>query len=182
MKKLFTIFFSLLVMSSCSTTKEANSSRAEARKEKKLLNQELVKNAIESKRYIIKFDKMYVNYGGIRILFPRANFLIVDRERAILSTAYQGRQYDIKPIAAINIRGKSLDYAVTDNLSKGSYDIKMKVNNTGSNTFDVYIKVSKSGTCTISVSSLKIDNVNYSGYLVPIPDTTNPATEVGNPI
>jgi hypothetical protein len=58
----------------------------------------------------------------------------------------------------------------------------MKVNNTGSNTFDVYIKVSKNGTCTISVSSLKIDNVNYSGYLVPIPDTTNPATEVGNPI
>jgi Domain of unknown function (DUF4251) len=179
MKKLFTIFFSLLVMSSCSTTKEANSSRAEARKEKKLLNQELVKSAIESKRYIIKFDKMYVNFG-FRELFPRANFLIVDKEKAILSTAYLGRQYDIKPIAAINIRGRSVDYAVTDNISKGSYDIKMKVNNNGSNTFDVFIKVSKDGSCYISVSSLKIENVNYSGYLVPIPDTTNPATQPGN--
>jgi Domain of unknown function (DUF4251) len=182
MKKLFIIFFSLLVMSSCSTTKEANSSKAEARKEKKLLNQELVKNAIESKRYIIKFDKMYVDYGGVRELFPRANFLIVDKEKAILSTAYMGRQYDIKPIAAINIRGRSLDYAVTDNLSKGSYDIKLKVNNTGSNTFDVYIKVSRNGSCNISVSSLKIENVNYSGYLVPISDTTIPDTQMGNPI
>jgi len=182
MKKLFTIFFSLLVMSSCSTTKEANSSRAEARKEKKLLNQELVKNAIESKRYIIKFDKMYVNYGGIRILFPRANFLIVDKERAILSTAYQGRQYDIKQIAAINIRGRAMNYAETDNLSQGSYEIKLKLENGGFNSFDVSIRISKNGYCSASVSSLKINNVTYDGYLVPIIDKTNKIPLEGNSI
>ncbi|MGD0756561.1 MAG: DUF4251 domain-containing protein [Bacteroidales bacterium] len=182
MKKLFTILLSFVVISSCSTTKEANSSRAELRKEKKLVDQAVIKNAVESKRYIIKFDRIYLTYGGIRELIPRANFLIVDREKAILNTAYLGRQFDIKPISAINIRGRAVGYAVTDNLSKGSYEVKMKVNNGGSNTFDVFITISKNGYCSISVSSLKIDNVTYYGYLVPITDKTNTPPQEGNPI
>jgi hypothetical protein len=182
MKKLFAIIISLVVMSSCTTTKEANSSRAELRKEKKLIDQMLVKNAVESKRYIIKFDRIYFTYGGIIELLPRANFLIIDKEKAILNTAYMGRQFDIKPISAINIRGRALDYAVTDNLSKGSYEIKMKVNNGGSNTFDVFIRISKNGYCSISVSSLKIDNVSYAGNLVPITDKPNTVPQVGNSI
>jgi hypothetical protein len=182
MKKLFLIIISFVVIASCTATKEAKSSRAELRKEKKLLEQTVVKNAVESKRYIIKFDRIYFTYGGIRELIPRANFLIVDKERATLNTAYLGRQFDIKPIAAINIRGRAENYAVTDNLSKGSYEIKMKVDNGGSNTFDVFITISKNGYCSISVSSLKIDNVNYAGYLVPITDKTNTLPQEGNPI
>jgi len=182
MKKLFTIIISLMVMSSCSTTKEAKTSRAELRNEKKIVAQALVKNAVESKRYIIKFDRIYFTYGGKIELLPRANFLIIDNEKAILNTAYIGRQYDIKPISGINIRGRAVDYAVTDNLSKGSYEIKMKVYNGGSNTFDVFIRISKNGYCSISVSSLKIDHVNYDGYLVPITDKTNTLPQAGNPI
>ena len=132
-------------MSSCTTTKEAGSSRAEVRKEKKLVDQALVKNAVESKRYIIKFERIYFSYGGIIQLIPRANYLIVDREKAILNTAYMGRQYDIK----------------------------LKVSNGRSASFDVYVRISKNGYCSVSVSSLKIDNINYTGYLVPISDKTN---------
>lgn len=182
MKKLFAILISLVVISACTTTKEAGSSRAEARKEKKLLDQALVKNAVESKRYIIKFDKIYFSYGGIIQLMPRANYLIVDREKAILNTAYLGRQYDIRAIAAINMRGIADDYALTDNVNKGSYDIKMKVTNGKSATFNVYVRISKSGYCTVSVSSLKIDNINYSGYLVPIVDKANVQLQPGNEI
>ncbi len=182
MKKLSIIFISLMVMSSCSTTKEANSSRAELRKEKKALDQAVVKNAVETKRYIIKFDRIYFSYGRIVELLPRANYLIVDKEKAILNTAYLGRQFDIKPIAAINIRGIAEDYSLTDNLSKGSYDIKMKVGNGGSNKFDVYIRISKNGYCSITVSSLKIENVSYAGYLVPIPDKTDKVPNKGNTI
>ena len=160
-------------MSSCTTNKEAGSSRAEVRKEKKLLDQTLVKNAVESKRYIIKFERIYFSYGSIIQLIPRANYLIVDREKAILNTAYMGRQYDIMGIAAINMRGRADDYALTDNVNKGSYDVKLKVSNGGSASFDVYVRISKNGYCSVSVSSLKISNVNYSGYLVPILDKTN---------
>jgi hypothetical protein len=169
-------------MSSCTTTKEAKSSRAELRKEKKLTDQALVKNAVESKRYIIKFDRIYFTYGGNIQLIPRANYLIVDKERAILSTAYMGRQYDIKPISAINIRGRAEGYAETQNLSKGSYEIKMKVNNGGSNSFDVHINISKNGSCSVSINSLKIDNISYAGYLVPIIDRPVSSSGEGNPI
>lgn len=173
MKKLFIILVSIIIISSCSTTKEANSSRAEAKKEKKILEQAQVKNAVESKRYIIKFDRIYFSRGGFIDLIPRANYLIVDMERAILSTAYVGRQYDFRGIAAINMRGKADGYALTSNVSKGSYNIELKVTNGRSATFDVYVRISKDGYCSVSVNSLKIDNVNYSGYLVPIIDKTD---------
>jgi hypothetical protein len=182
MKKLFLLIISLVVLGSCTTTKEAKSSGAELRKEKKLVDQALVKNAVESKRYIIKFDRIYLSYGGIIELMPRANYLIIDREKAILNTAYLGRQYDIKQIAAINIRGRAMNYAETDNLSQGSYEIKLKLENGGFNSFDVSIRISKNGYCSASVSSLKINNVTYDGYLVPIIDKTNKIPLEGNSI
>jgi Domain of unknown function (DUF4251) len=182
MKKLIVIIISIVMITSCATTKDSKTSRADLRKEKKLLEQATVKNAVESKRYIIKFDRLYFTYGGKRELIPRANFLIVDNNKAILNTAYLGRQFDIKPIAAINIKGRADNYVVTDNLSKRSYEIKMKVNNGGPNTFDVFIRITKNGYCSVSVSSLKIDNINYDGYLVPITDNTNVTRQLGDPI
>jgi hypothetical protein len=180
MKKLVVIFISFIIISSCSTTKEANSSRAEVKKEKKILEQAQVKNAVESKRYIIKFDRIFLSRGGFIQLIPRANYLIVDKERAVLSTAYVGRQYDFRGIAAINMRGKADGYALTSNVPKGSYDIKLKVTNGRSATFDVYVRISKDGYCSVSVNSLKIDNVSYSGYLVPIIDKTDPQQPQGD--
>ena len=182
MKKLFIVIISLILLSSCSTTKEVKSARAELRKEKNLIEQGQVKTAVETRRYIIKLNRLYFSYGGMTDLIPRANFIIIDGEKAIISTAYLGRQYDIKPIAGINMRGKADDYALTNNITKGSFDIKMKVNNGGSNAFDIYLSISKSGYCTVSVSSLKIDNIRYAGYLVPIPGVTNTSPEEGNKI
>ena len=182
MKKLFVIIISLMVISSCTTTKESRSSRAQQRKEKKLTDQAQIKIAVESKRYIIKFDRVYSSSGGRVELIPKANFLIVDRDRAVLSTAYMGRQYDIKPIAAINIHGRALNYTVMDNTSKGSYEISMKVNNGGPNTFSVNISISRDGSCSATVSSVKIDIVRYAGYLVPIIDKANSSSQPGNPI
>jgi hypothetical protein len=180
MKKLSIIIMSLVVLSSCSTTKEAKSSRAELRSEKKLVEQGMVKNAVETRRYIIKLNRLYFTHGGMAELFPRANFIIIDGDRAVISTAYLGRQYDIKPIAGINMRGRAVDYALTNNTSKGSYDIKVKVQNGRNASFDVYISITKNGFCTASLSSLKIDNVRYSGYLVPISDRTNKPLREGD--
>jgi hypothetical protein len=182
MKKLSIIIMSIVVMSSCSSTKEAKSSKAEIRSEKKLVEQTIVKNAVETRRYIIKLNRLYFNRGGIADLIPRANFIIIDGDRAVISTAYLGRQYDIKPIAGINMRGRAVDYALTDNTSKGSYDIKLTVKNGRNASFDVFINISKNGFCTASLSSLKIDNIRYSGYLVPISGATNTKEDPGNSI
>jgi hypothetical protein len=169
MKKLIIIFISFIIISSCSSTKEANSSVT--RSEKKIAEQALVKSAVESKKYIIKLNRLYFSRGGQVDLIPRANYIIIDGEKAIISTAYLGRQYDIKPILAINMRGKADGYALTSNVSKGTYEVKLKVENGRSNTFEVYLSIGKSGYCTVSVSSLKIESIRYAGYLEPIPGT-----------
>jgi hypothetical protein len=78
------------------------------------------------------------------------------------------------------MRGRAVDYALTNNTSKGSYDIKMRVKNGRNASFDVYINITKNGFCTASLSSLKIDNIRYSGYLVPITDRTNKTLQKGD--
>lgn len=168
-----------MVMSSCTTSREAKSSRAELRKEKKLTEQALVKSAVESKRYIIKLDRIYFSHGGIIDLIPRANFIIIDGEKAIISTAYMGRQYDVKPIAGINMHGLAVNYSVTNNTSKGSYEITMKVSNKGSDSFDLNLTITSKGYCNASIRSLKIDNVRYSGYLLPISEQVNTLRQEG---
>ena len=170
MKKLLIIITTLMVISSCVTTKETRFSRSETRKEKKIANQDEVRKAVESKRYIIKLEKLYNTRGGITYLMPRSNYIIVDGERAIISAAYLGRQYDVRGIAALDMLGRAMNYELTSNLSKGMYEVKMKINN-GNTSFDVYLSISKNGTCSASVSNIKIDYIRYSGYIVPIKDT-----------
>lgn len=167
MKKLFAIITASVIISSCSTTKEANSSESEIRNEKKLARETDIKKAVESRKYIIKFERLYYRYGGIADLKPRTNFIIIDGDNAIISAAYIGRQLDIKPIAGINMRGETKDYELTSKVSKGTYQIKTKVaNNAGS--FDLFLSIGKNGSCNVSLSSIKIDNINYKGYIEPL--------------
>lgn len=172
MKKILVFISVLLLISACKTTEEAKSSRIELRNDKKITNQAKVKEAVESKRYIIKLDKVYFARGGIVDLLPRKNYIIIDGTKAIISAAYLGRQYDSRPIAGINMHGITDYYKLTNNPSKGLYEIKMKVNN-GNDSFDVYLRIGKNGSCNASISSLKIDNIRYRGYIVPIPDKQN---------
>lgn len=165
---LFIITISLGIIS-CGTTRDSGLSRAEQRAEKKLAEQQIVKKAIESRRFIVKLDKLYFSHGGMIELMPRANYIIVDGNKSIISAAYLGRQYEIKPIAALNLFGKTKTYELTNHVSNGNYEIKMQVDN-GTNIFDVYLSISKNGFCRASFNTLRIDNVSYAGHIVPIKD------------
>jgi hypothetical protein len=170
MKKLWIFLLMPLFVLSCSTSKEAGTARSELRKQRKATEELLVKNAVESRKYIIKLQRLYSAYGGFIEIVPRANYIIVDGKNATISTAYIGRQWDIRPIGGINARGRADDYEVTSRLNKGKYEISLKVNNGGPNTFHIFLTITKDGECYASVSSMKIENIRYSGYLVPISD------------
>lgn len=169
MKNLFIFILSLLAITSCATTNEAKLSGKELRNEKRHAEQAVIKKAVDSKRFIIKFDRLYYQHGGIINLRPRANFILVDGEKAVINAAYLGRQYDIRPIEGIKVMGETSQYELKSDSSKGKYEIKMIVNN-GSNTFDVYITIGKSGSCSASITNVRLDLVRYSGYIVPIKD------------
>jgi hypothetical protein len=185
MKKLFLIIITLIFISSCSTTKEAKTTDTELSNDKKLEEQAVIKKAVESKRFVIKLEKLYFLYGGTADLLPRYNYIIIDGNKAIISAAYLGRQYDIKPIAGINMRGNTADFQITSILSKGKYEIKTKVIN-GSDSFDLYLMIGKNGSCNASLSSIMIDNVNYRGYIVPLKDKNtvplHKGNEIGDPV
>jgi hypothetical protein len=181
MKKLIFFIITLLLLSACAATKEERTAGIESRKENNLSEQEGIKKAVESRRYIIKLNRLYFSHGGRADLIPRANYIIIDGEKAIISAGYLGRQYDIRPIEAINIKGKTRNYELKNQTKNGSYEIKMQVSN-GINTFDVYLRIGKSGFCSASVSSLKIDYLRYSGQIVPIRDRANSSASNDNMI
>ncbi len=167
MKKVLFIISAIIILSSCAANKEARTTRLEVKNEKKLAEQAIVKKAVESKRFIIKFDKLYLSYGGIIDLLPRANYIIIDGNKAIISAAYLGRQFDIRPIAGINMRGENKNYELVNNSEGGSYKINMKVRNS-TNTINVFLSINKDGRCHASFSTLMIDNIHYRGFIVPI--------------
>lgn len=168
MKKLLLIsgIFSILLFSSCSVSKEARSEKAELRHQRDLVNQALVKNAIESKRFIVRLERIYLPLGMIDLV-PRRNYIVVDGQKAIINTAYIGRQWDIRPIAGINLRGVTEDYELTNKVSKGLYQISMKVEN-NSASFNVYMTVSPDGNVFASLNGIRIENARYKGHVIPI--------------
>ncbi len=167
MKKILFIVTTLLVISSCAATRETNSSRHELRKEANLAKQTIIRKAVETRKFIIRFDRIYFSHGGLVDLVPRANYMIVDGEKAIINTAYLGRQYDIRPISGINMRGRTTEYNLEDDSSRGKYKLNMKVNNR-SDSFDVFLTIGLDGSCNVSMSNIRIDNVRYSGHIVPL--------------
>jgi hypothetical protein len=167
MKKLLYIFLITIIISSCATSQELTT-----RNERKLAKQEMIKNAIESKRFIIKFEHIYPSWGGLVQLYPKYNYIVVDGDKAIIHAAYFGRQYSFHPIAGFNMRGKALDFEANPDNSKGSYDISMTIGN-DKNAFNVDLTVGRTGTVSASISALKTDYIRYRGYIEPIKDRTN---------
>jgi hypothetical protein len=170
MKNLALYIVLLLLASGCATTKESRSTKVELRKERVLAKQESIQRAVESRRFIIRFDKLYFSTGGRADLLPRSNFLIVDGNKAIISTAYLGRHYGAFPIAGIKLQERYQQFDLIKNQSKGTYEIKMRVTK-GADTFDIYVTIGKNGNCDTSVNSLMIDNVRYTGQIVPMKET-----------
>jgi hypothetical protein len=167
MKKLLTTFITILVISSCSTTKEARSSRSKIRDEKNLAEQAVIQQTVESGRFIIRLEWLYVSYGGMIDLNPGTNYIIIDENKAVIRAGYLGRQYDIRPIAGINMRGEAINYKLTRMSSKGMYEIRTKIENKN-NSFDLFLEIGKNGKCSASISSILIDHASYRGYIIPI--------------
>lgn len=174
MKKLsflLALLTSVILMISCASSREIISDREENRK----IDDETLRKAIESRRFIIKLERMYA-YGGMFDLRPRSNYIIVDGTRAVINAVYIGRQFDIRPIAGINMRGDATGYQITRRISKEMYDIKLRVENDGA-AFDVYLTINGNGIANASVNSMRISNARYRGYVVPLSEVHVPLQE-----
>jgi hypothetical protein len=154
------------------TIREGKTTRRELKNEQKLVDEAVIKNAIESRRFLVKFDRLYISHGGMIDLIPKANYIIINGDQAIISAAYFGRQYDTRPIAGINMRGKPVEYDLTSNSTKGKFDIKMKIQSE-TNSFNVYMTIHNDGTCDASINNIKLDYVRYTGHFVLISDDKN---------
>jgi hypothetical protein len=170
MKKIAFVLLIIFLISACSSTKESGNSKAENRKLKKQAEQAELKKAIESRRYVIRVNRLYSMGGGRWELVPTSNFVIINGEIASVSLGYMGRSFASRPISGINLNGHTVDYKMESNEAKGIYKIQMAVT-TGGNKFDIYLTIGNDGYCSLSLNNANIQSVSYSGTLVPIPDS-----------
>jgi hypothetical protein len=181
MKKSISIITVFLALSICSHNSEIKAAGKKQSKDTKAAQQEAVKRSVESGRFIVKFNRLYFRQGGLADLFPRLNYIILDRGNAIISTAYVGRQFDVKPIMGINMVGRAAISEIKSNSSKGTYVIKMKVDN-GYEALNVILRIARGGACEASISGLRIDNSSYSGHLEPVKDNATAPSLPDKPI
>jgi hypothetical protein len=167
MKKLIFILAVMAMLGACASSKVEDTTRKESGETKKALRQAEVRQAVEMRTFIVKFDRLYTSRGGMVDLIPKANYIIVNGDKVVISAAYIGQQYGYRPIKGIDMRGRAVSFELKNNTTKGLYEINMKVKNE-SNTFDVYLTVRNDGNCNTSFASYRIDHVRYTGTLVPI--------------
>lgn len=165
MRRLF-LYFSIIaapfLFQNCGVSQDLGYVREDFRE----LDENELREVIDSRRYIIKLERLET-IGGVLDLRPRSNYVIVDGRNAVINAAYFGRQYHMRPISGINMRGKTSEYEVTNRLSKGMYDVRMKVDN-GSTAFNVYMSIGRKGYANVSVNSFRLNNTRYRGYIVPL--------------
>jgi len=157
---------------SCSASKENTISKAD----KKAIEEEALKRAVESRQYVIRMDKIFHQNGGMTELVPRANFFIMNGEIASVSLAYVGKSYFMRPISGINFNGQTTRYELMSDAEKGLYKIQVEIV-TGSDKFNFYLSIGKSGYCNISLNNPYIQSVSYRGTLVPL-KKDEPQTEL----
>ena len=158
-----------LLISACSTTREQGISRAERRHQAKLANLVAVKKAVESRRYIIRMDRLYMTGGSFIDLVPTNNYIVVDGGAASISLAYVGRSIG-RPISGINFNGQTTKYKLDSNEGKSVYNIDMEIKFRDTR-FDLYVNIGSAGRCNVSVINSRIQSVRYTGYLIPIAES-----------
>ena len=163
------IFFisAAIFLASCASTNVQETAEKVPSGEEKLVQQADIRQAVEMHRFLVKFDRMYISNGGRIDLIPKSNYIILDGDRVVISAAYAGRQFSSRPIRGIDMVGKAVSFELKDKVSRGLYEIKMKVAN-DLNTFDVYLTVSNEGYCNASLNNYKIDHVRYTGNFIPL--------------
>lgn len=179
MKKIAFLLSVVFLFSACSSTKELSSTKAENKKLKKLAEQTEIIKAVESRRYIIKVNRLYTSGGGIWDMVPTSNFVIINGEIASISLGYMGRTYFSRPISGINFNGRTIDYKMQSNETKGTYKVQMSVK-AGGDKFDVYLTIGDEGNCSISINNANIQSISYSGTLVPLKDSRNIPVQRGD--
>jgi hypothetical protein len=167
MKKILFLLAMAVIISSCSSSKEVTANGENTKKEKKLAQQAKLKEAVESRRYIIKVNRIYTHGGGQLYLVPEFNYIIVEGEIASVSLGYVGRSFASRRITGINFNGHTVKYEMVNNQTKGMYDVTMKVAK-GNDTFDFYIRIEPSGYCSVSLNNLFLQTIDYRGEVVPV--------------
>jgi hypothetical protein len=167
MKKLLIFLLTLVAANFLIAANYPGSEEKLSRSEKKAAKQIIVKEAVESKRFAIEFERLHIYRYGIIDLNPGNNYIIVSGDKAAIRAGYMGRQIGTMPIAGIKLTGNPSYYKMEKGSSNGAYKIEMEVKGE-TDTFHINITVSENGTCNTTISANRIDNVRYTGTLIPI--------------
>jgi len=167
MKKLFLILIAVFSFLSFTASGRSFTTDNGKRNDKRTDREEKVKEAVESGRFAVELDRIYMSRYGRIDLSPGRNFIIISGNKASISAGYVGRQHSFKPVAGVRLTGNPSVYKLEKNDSRGNYRIEMEVT-AGGDSFHITMTIRESGYCDATISGAKIDYTRYTGNLVPL--------------
>ncbi len=158
-KKYIILLITLVIASSCASTKQAGERREAERSDR----QNQVQKAFESGSYMINITKLFTNrYHGLDLV-PDKNYIFIENGIARINLAYVGKSFSTRPISAINVRGKIEDIAITSKKNGSNFASMIVVG--GGERFNLNIRISASGYCSININNGRLDNISYRGKI-----------------
>lgn len=153
------LIISIIIASGCASTRAS----AEKREEVRADGQESIQKVIESGNYFISVNKVFPRRSLGMDLVPEKNYLSVVNGTARINLAYIGKSFSLRPISAINVKGRIEDLSIKSGRKEATIT-SMKVIG-GGERFNVNIRVSYSGNCYISINNGSLDSISYRGKI-----------------
>jgi hypothetical protein len=160
MKKALFMGSALIIILSCSITREERFIRVDHRQQEKLSRQAMVKEAVETRRFRIKLTAIPAYEERI---YPEAITFIVDADTLKIEEEIE---YNLPGYSRVPISMEIFEYKLTADPDKEGYVIEMRCKSSVNLSFGeyIYLLIKNDGACRAILHSVPLSQIyfNYS--------------------
>ncbi|HEY5826422.1 MAG TPA: DUF4251 domain-containing protein [Cyclobacteriaceae bacterium] len=140
-------------------------STAQSKKEKKAIQAEAIKTAVDARRFIFQAQTASPTGSGIKQLSTGYYFTVLP-DSIISNLPYFGRAHQASMASQdVGMKFTSLKFNYTvKNTKKGGWDIKIQTDDV-KGAPQVFLTISTSGTTSVRISSNDRQSISYNGYI-----------------
>ena len=157
MKKALFMGSALMIILSCSITREERYIRVDRRQQEKLSRQVIIKEAVETRRFRIRLTaaSAYEEF-----IYPEAITFIVDADTLKIEEI----EYHLLGYSRVPISMEIFEYKLTADPDKEGYVIEMRCKNSVSLSFGeyIYLSIKNDGTCRAILHSVPLSQIYYN--------------------
>lgn len=121
---------------------------------------------INSRRFVLEADYIFIQYGDRIPVTPTINFIMLDSAQVVMQYG-SGIGVGANGVGGATAAGRVTRWEMNANDRKQTIDIRISAH-TPIGSYDIYLYTDGSGRATARVTGLRPGQLNYDGRLVPL--------------